>query len=503
MAGRGNDDRKCCTMIWIIENFRYCCQKFEGFMDSPIIDFESLENTKWHLRLYPRGSEAENYIDLCLRRDMGGPERITLDFELVISSMNGSGYRRIYLKGQKFYETFYKKVLERIDRCKVFEAKKNMFLKNESMLVQCRMWRTDGKELKGEQFIARTVVEIERRSFIWDIKYLTSNKIFEQTPLHITLPSKKAVLNLSPLLKEGSESVEEEFAVQITADDESIKYFTFHCDLLDSLGNKLDCGEDEFWLDHLKGGAIFKLPYTHKKLIEERAKYLPKDVLSLRCDVVISTGDTTDIIESYITGIDDNICEQNFEKYESGVSPDLKADLKFMYREGTFSDTKIRTSTETFPAHTQILGARSPVFRAMFSTDMKERTKECVDITDLDSETVRRLLLYIYTDALEEDLQCQSACQLYAAADKYAVLSLKNRCSSFLHGIFSVTSACDILSLADMYQDEELKISVRKYILQNHRDICSSEEWKLLMKSHPELALEIMCLVYRNEMDIF
>ncbi|GIY33008.1 TD and POZ domain-containing protein 5 [Caerostris darwini] len=418
MAGRGNDDRKSCTIIWIIENFRYCWQKFRGFMDSPIFDFESLENTKWHLRLFPRGSKSENYIDVCLRRDEGGPELITLDFELVISSMNGSEYRRIYLEGQRFYETSYKKVLEMIDRCKVFEAKKNMFLKNESLLIQCRMWRTDGKELKEEQFIARTVAEIERGSFIWEMKYLTSNQIFEQTTQSITLPSKKAVFNLSPLLNEDSESVEEEFAMQITSDDESVKYFTFHCDLLDSLGNKLDCGEDEFWLNHLKEEAIFKLPYTHKKLIEERAKYLPKDVLSLRCDIVTSTGVTTDRIESYITGIDDNICEKIFEKYESGISPDLKADLKSMYREGTLSDTKIRTSTETFPAHTQILGARSPVFRAMFSTDMKERTKECVDITDLDSETVRRMLLYMYTDALEEDLQCQSACQLYAAADK-------------------------------------------------------------------------------------
>ncbi|GIY91913.1 TD and POZ domain-containing protein 5 [Caerostris extrusa] len=360
------------------------------------------------------------------------------------------------------------------------------------------MWRTDGKELKGEQFIARTVVEIERRSFIWDIKYLTSNQIFEQTTLQITLPSKKAVLSLCPLLKKGKESVEEVFTVHITSDDESIKYFTFHCDLLDSLGNKLDCGEDEFWLDPLKEGAIFKLPYTIKKLIEERAKYLPKDVLSLRCDIVISTGDTTDRIESYITGIDDNICDQNFEKCESGISPDLKGDLKSMHREGTLSDTQIRTSTETFPAHTQILGARSPVFRALFSTDMKERTKECVDITDFDGETVRRLLLYMYTDTLEEDLQCQSACQLYAAADKYAVLSLKNKCSSFLQGIFSVTSACDILSLADMYQDEELKSSVQEYILLNPEDIFSSEEWQLLMKSNPRLALETMYLGYKG-----
>ncbi|GIY03712.1 TD and POZ domain-containing protein 5 [Caerostris darwini] len=245
------------------------------------------------------------------------------------------------------------------------------------------MWRTDGLALKGEQIIARTVVEIERRSFIWDIKYLSSNQIFEQNPLSVTFLSKNAVLNLSSFLKKRRQSVEEKFTVQITSAVENIKYFTFHCDLLDSLGNKLDCGEEEFWWPNLEMGEIFKLPYTYKKLIEERDKYLPKDVLSLQCDCVISTGIAYQRIESFTTGMDTyTICKHDVESNESGISPDLKADLKSLFTEGILSDTKIRTSTETFPAHTQIVGARSPVFKAMFSTDMKERTKELIPYFD-------------------------------------------------------------------------------------------------------------------------
>ncbi|GIY16883.1 TD and POZ domain-containing protein 3 [Caerostris darwini] len=337
----------------------------------------------------------EDEIDIFVCRDEGGPELIKLNLEIVLSSMNGTIYKKECLKDARFDEKTFQRVHTNIKRCKILDqnSKKKVLMQNESLMVQCRMWRSDGEELKGEQFIARTVVEIERRSFIWDIKYLTSNQIFEKTPLSVTLPSKKAVLNLSPLLKEESQSVEEKFSAKITSADESIKYFTFHCDLLDSLGNKLDCGEKEFWFPKLKEGAIFKLPYTPKKLIEDRDKYLPKDVLSLQCDCVNSTGIAYERIESYITGIDDDICKHDVEKYESKISPDLKGDLKSMYREGTLSDTKIRTSTETFPAHTQILGARSPVFRAMFSTDMKERTKECVDITDLDSETIIKCVL--------------------------------------------------------------------------------------------------------------
>ncbi|GIY75725.1 TD and POZ domain-containing protein 5 [Caerostris darwini] len=396
MEGRGNDGRKCCTIIWIIENFRYSCHESHGSLASPIFDFESLENTKWYLYLFPREHflEIENVINIFVCRDVKGPKLINLDIEIVISSTNGTIYKKECLRDVCFDKDYYQHLSANIERCEIHDSNKNVFLQKDSLMVQCRMWRTDGEALKGEQFIARTVVEIERRSFIWYIKYLTSNQIFEQNSLSVTLHSKKAVLNLSPSLKDGIESEDEKFSVQITSDDESIIYFILHCHLLDSLGNKLDCGEKEFWLWNLKKGATFTLPYTHKKLIEEREKYLPNDVLSLQCDCVISTRIAYTRIESFITGIDtSSICKHDIEKYESKISPDLNANLKSMYREGTLSDTQIRTSTETFPAHSQILGARSPVFRAMFSTDMKERTTECVDITDLDSETKDSLMV--------------------------------------------------------------------------------------------------------------
>ncbi|GIX79658.1 TD and POZ domain-containing protein 3 [Caerostris extrusa] len=135
----------------------------------------------------------------------------------------------------------------------------------------------------------------------------------------------------------------------------------------------------------------------------------------------------------------------------------LTIDLLSLFRDGTLSDTKLVTSTETFPAHTQILAARSPVFRAMFSTDMKERNKGCVDIIDLDSREVRRMLLYMYTDTLEEDLEWKGACNLYAAADKYDIQSLKIRCLRFLQANFSPTNACNILIFADGNGYKDLK----------------------------------------------
>ncbi|GBN92532.1 Speckle-type POZ protein B [Araneus ventricosus] len=157
-----------------------------------------------------------------------------------------------------------------------------------------------------------------------------------------------------------------------------------------------------------------------------------------------------------------------------------------MYTDGIFSDTKLHTSSQTFPVHRGILSARSPVFSRMFSHDMKEKNSGHVHITDLQNDTVHQMLLYIYTD-----LQFESASKLYVAADKYEILSLKSRCSSFLKDNVCPTKACDVLILADLHQDEDLKSFVQGYILE-HDDVFSLQEWKHLMENNLKLAADIM-----------
>ena len=48
-------------------------------------------------------------------------------------------------------------------------------------------------------------------------------------------------------------------------------------------------------------------------------------------------------------------------------------------------------------AHKVILGARSPVFAAMFKHQMKEQTQGRVTITDVKAEVFEELLSFIYT----------------------------------------------------------------------------------------------------------
>ncbi|GIX80946.1 TD and POZ domain-containing protein 1 [Caerostris extrusa] len=160
------------------------------------------------------------------------------------------------------------------------------------------------------------------------------------------------------------------------------------------------------------------------------------------------------------------------------------------------SDVKLKAKTCSFPAHKVILSARSPVFKAMFSSDMRESTCDIVHI-DLNDQTVRRMLRFMYT-ADVDDLGWSSASELYAAADKYEVLTLKEKCSSYLKANLRPSNACSALVLADLHQDAGLKRLVQDFILKHSLEVMNSDEWKHMMETDLKLAAETMYLKFKE-----
>ena len=66
--------------------------------------------------------------------------------------------------------------------------------------------------------------------------------------------------------------------------------------------------------------------------------------------------------------------------------------------------------------HTNILAARSPVFRAMFKHDTAEARNKVVEMTDIEPEVAQEMLHYIYTGNIRDT---GKEAELLAAADKY------------------------------------------------------------------------------------
>ncbi|GBL76028.1 TD and POZ domain-containing protein 4 [Araneus ventricosus] len=265
-------------------------------------------------------------------------------------------------------------------------------------------------------------------------------------------------------------------------------------------GNK--CIRKEFLFCEKEKQKLFILPFSKNDLIANKNLCLPDDVLSFRLECTFSTGKIFEEIEKVVYGCekfltseaDDHCLDE--ENALSASKRILNEDIKSLFRDNILSDIKLKTSSKTYLSHKSILSARSPVFRAMFSNNMKEKFNECVDIDDLDSDTVCRMLHYVYTAEIQ-DLEWENACDLYRAADKYEILALRDDCSAILKTKLCSTNACEVLIFADIHQDNDLKTSVQDFIFDH--DIIISDEWEQLMKSHLKLAADTMRLqIQRN-----
>lgn len=98
-----------------------------------------------------------------------------------------------------------------------------------------------------------------------------------------------------------------------------------------------------------------------------------------------------------------------------------------------FSDIQFVVQGQTFYAHKVILCARSPYFRALFLSGMKESALEKVTlpsyiqitVDDFAATSYYLLLLFIYTDALPPGVSPQDSMELLMLANQYSLDGLK------------------------------------------------------------------------------
>ena len=76
-------------------------------------------------------------------------------------------------------------------------------------------------------------------------------------------------------------------------------------------------------------------------------------------------------------------------------------------------------------AHTEIVGASSPVLAAMFQNDFEESRTQTVKIEDTTVEVFQQFLHYLYANQVPEMKKEGIAAGLFELADKYEVDSLK------------------------------------------------------------------------------
>ena len=158
------------------------------------------------------------------------------------------------------------------------------------------------------------------------------------------------------------------------------------------------------------------------------------------------------------------------------------------------SDVQIQCEDQTFDAHQIILSARSPVFRAMFQAQMKEKDSGQVEILDLKAKVIPEMLKYIYNGSCcvndkKPDLEMVS--ELLGAADKYQMDILKEMCENVLSGTLVVDNALQLFALADMHSADDLKKNALNMIVTNAKKITGTQEWRDCARDRPHLLIVV------------
>ncbi|KAF8771295.1 TD and POZ domain-containing protein 5 [Argiope bruennichi] len=496
-------ERKCFTFIWKLENIRYCVQKKGELIISPPFEVGEIEGTIWTLGLYPRGKEVGNYIGFFLYRDINSKGEIDpeIQYELHFVANDGSVLKSFDVTKYAIPKGTGYGLDKFVKREDVFLTKRSEFLPQNTLTVRCKIWKCTRELLQDVCCSARTRIGAEKRSFLWKIENFSALEIDKKySYLLKSFVNNKQLITLD-LSVTGGLSCEEIIRFQFVLQDQSIKFSALCLHLVDAYGNKVQCNQDEFWFDTQNKYKQFSFLFTRQQLKAKKSVYLPDDVLSLHWDWTFSKGIVLEEIEEVQQGCtrtENEISDAGNVNNEIKIpfSDNFNDNLKSLYDASFLCDVKLKTSTNVYPAHKVVLSASSSVFKAMFSNDMKEKFSSCVDINDFSDDTINRMLLFIYNTRVE-DLTWETASQLYVAADKYAILGLKNICSSYLKDNLSLNNACEALLLSDLYTDGDLKSVVQGYILGHIQNIVNTAKWKILMETNAKLAAETLCLQYK------
>jgi len=156
----------------------------------------------------------------------------------------------------------------------------------------------------------------------------------------------------------------------------------------------------------------------------------------------------------------------------------------------TSSDISFIVAGQLIKAHKLILSARSPVFAAMFHSDMKEKGMDQIVIEEIAPDIFRALLRFIYSDQVQ--LTESNAEPLLAAANQYLLPSLKSTCEEFLIEHLTTENCVEMLTLADLHNALPLKRKATELFQFRRTEIWMTEGWKSLKKFRPDVAFDIM-----------
>ncbi|CAE7227162.1 BPM3 [Symbiodinium sp. CCMP2592] len=252
------------------------------------------------------------------------------------------------------------------------------------------------------------------------------------------------------------------------------------------------CGPDVHWAGHPPASlGIFGL--SHEELL--RSDWVQNDTLTVKFELEVRP----DKVET----------KQRLSLSSEVPEPTILDDTQALLEEGTCSDVKLMVQDEVIHAHSQILCARSEVFRKQLTTGMQESISKVIVIEDCDADIFKAFLQFLYTDRLPDARWCLpkatssdnetesggrqlSGIQaLLAVSNKYGVTRLQLWCEAKLSEQVDTSQVCEILLQAHLLQAKQLEKSCLSFIKDHAAQVLTLPAYIELVKKWPQIGVKV------------
>ncbi|KAK8762138.1 hypothetical protein V5799_026596 [Amblyomma americanum] len=208
----------------------------------------------------------------------------------------------------------------------------------------------------------------------------------------------------------------------------------------------------------------------------DAGRLMPVDTLTLKCE--LTAWQSSNIVPGPKNG--------------AAAIPEsrLTEDLGWLLDSKCSSDVTLWVDGGSFSAHRNILGARSPVFRAMFEHPMQERALGEVFVTDVDYDAFSALLRFVYTGHVPDSIE--KPWPLLVAADKYQLERLKVACEVALLSRLTVDTAAETLLLADSHSARELRRGALEFVGAHIGHVMETDGWRTIRQHRSDLVEEAL-----------
>ncbi|XP_041328714.1 kelch-like protein 23 isoform X2 [Pyrgilauda ruficollis] len=150
--------------------------------------------------------------------------------------------------------------------------------------------------------------------------------------------------------------------------------------------------------------------------------------------------------------------------------------FRAFYLDGLFTDIALQCASGViFHCHRAALAACSSYFKAMFTADMKEKSKNQISLPGLSHAVLEALVNYAYTSQIQ--ITKRNVQSLLQAADLLQFVSVKKACEQFLVRHLDTDNCIGMHSFAEYHDCSELEKESRRILLWQFEEVWKQEEF--------------------------